>query len=40
MTTLDHTVEEGCIRILLEVEGEGGREGGREGYFSCFHVYC
>ena len=39
MTTLDHAVEEGCRRILLEEEeGEGGgrregekvREGGRE----------
>jgi hypothetical protein len=30
MTTLDHAVEEGCRRILLEEkEGEGGREGGR-----------
>ena len=36
MTTLDHAVEEGCRRILLEEE-DGGSEGGRRR--DKFHVF-
>jgi hypothetical protein len=50
MTTLDHSVEEGCRHILLEEgEGEGGREvggergmrreGGREEVEEELHVF-